>query len=97
MVRRFSPARGSACEPGDRDRHPAARSISSSIFIGSGTLAIRCAELAMEMGHDIRAVLSADAIFADWAARANISVVANIEELSTLLAIAPVEWNFFRR
>ncbi|WP_172402092.1 AMP-binding protein, partial [Ensifer aridi] len=64
------------------------------MFIGSGTLAVRCARLAMEMGHDIRAVLSADTLFADWAACANISVVASVEELSTLLATEPVEWIF---
>ncbi|MCA6108066.1 amino acid adenylation domain-containing protein, partial [Bradyrhizobium cenepequi] len=46
------------------------------------------------MGHDIRAVLCADAIFSDWAARANILCVATVEELSSLLKAEPVDWLF---
>ncbi|WP_160169104.1 formyltransferase family protein, partial [Bradyrhizobium sp. Ai1a-2] len=46
------------------------------------------------MGHVIRAVLCADAIFADWAARANILCVASVEELSTFLNTESVEWIF---
>ncbi|WP_394890115.1 formyltransferase family protein [Mesorhizobium sp. AaZ16] len=73
---------------------PAARPIFSSIVVGSGTLAIACAQLAMEMGHVIGAALCGDAIFADWAARANILCVATVEELSMFLNTEPVDWIF---
>ncbi|MCA1370153.1 amino acid adenylation domain-containing protein, partial [Bradyrhizobium sp. BRP14] len=66
----------------------------SGIFVGSGTLAISCAQLAMETGHDIRAVLCGDAIFANWAARANIPCMASVEELSSFLKTEPAEWLF---
>ncbi|MEI9425648.1 formyltransferase family protein, partial [Mesorhizobium sp. Cs1299R1N1] len=83
-----------AYEPGGLNRQPAGPPIPSSIVIGSGTLAISCAQLAMEMGHDVRAALCADAIFADWAARANILCVASVEELSSFLKAEPVDWVF---
>ncbi|UVK49030.1 hypothetical protein BPNPMPFG_006699 (plasmid) [Mesorhizobium sp. AR07] len=93
MAYRSSSARAGACEPGDRDRYPA-RSISSGVFVGSGTLAVSRAQLAIERGHFIGAALCGDAIFADWAARANISCVATVEELSTFLNTEPVDWIF---
>lgn len=68
--------------------------VGSCIFVGGGTLAIRCAQLVMEMGHVIRAALCADAIFRDWAALADILCVTSIEELSALLNAEPVEWIF---
>ncbi|MER8929629.1 formyltransferase family protein, partial [Mesorhizobium sp. M0859] len=46
------------------------------------------------MGHVIGAALCGDAIFADWAARANILCVATVEELSTFLNTEPVDWIF---
>ncbi|UFS84584.1 hypothetical protein LPB79_32335 (plasmid) [Rhizobium sp. T136] len=73
---------------------PAARSISSSVVVGSGTLAIRCAQLAIEMGHVIGAALCGDAIFAEWAARANIPRMASVEELCSLLKSETVDWIF---
>ncbi|TIP07876.1 MAG: non-ribosomal peptide synthetase module, partial [Mesorhizobium sp.] len=94
MVYRSSPVRGHACQLGEQGMDPAARPIFSSIILGSGTLAIACAQLAMEMGHVIGAALCTDAIFADWAARANILRIANVEELSTLLNTEPVDWIF---
>ncbi|WP_429349571.1 AMP-binding protein [Paraburkholderia sp. Clong3] len=48
----------------------------------------------MERGHDIRAVLCADAIFANWAARANVPCMASVEELSSFLKTEPAEWLF---
>ncbi|MBB4375260.1 amino acid adenylation domain-containing protein, partial [Bradyrhizobium sp. cir1] len=68
--------------------------VGSCIFVGGGTLAIRCAQLVMEMGRGIRAALCADAIFRDWAALADILCVTSIEELSALLNAEPVEWIF---
>ncbi|WP_353006548.1 AMP-binding protein, partial [Mesorhizobium sp. M0976] len=91
----WSPAeRADACKPGNRDGQPAARSISSSVFVGGGTLAIKCVQLAMEMGHVIGAALCCDAIFAAWATGANILCVATVEELSTFLNTEPVQWLF---
>ncbi|WP_167484024.1 amino acid adenylation domain-containing protein [Mesorhizobium tamadayense] len=72
----------------------AARSISSSVFVGSGTLAIRCAQLAMAMGHVIGAALCGDAVFAEWATRANIPCMESVEELSSFLKAEPVDWIF---
>ncbi|WP_162458063.1 amino acid adenylation domain-containing protein, partial [Mesorhizobium tianshanense] len=46
------------------------------------------------MGHVIGAALCGDAIFAEWAARANILCVATVEELSTFLNTEPVDWIF---
>ncbi|MER8589801.1 hypothetical protein NKH19_32350 [Mesorhizobium sp. M1338] len=89
-----SAARGSACEPGDLERHPAARSISSSVFVGSGTGAVRCAELAMETGQIISAALCGDTIFAEWAVRANIPCMESVKELSSFLKAEPVDWIF---
>ncbi|WP_445222710.1 amino acid adenylation domain-containing protein (plasmid) [Bradyrhizobium sp. Pa8] len=75
----------------DQDRLPEARSISSTVVVGSGTLAIRCAQLAIETGHVIGAVLCTDGVFRDWAARSNIPSVASVEELSSFLKAAPVD------
>ncbi|WP_283809379.1 formyltransferase family protein, partial [Bradyrhizobium japonicum] len=46
------------------------------------------------MGHVIRVALCVDAIFRDWAARANILCVASVEELSIVLNTESVEWVF---
>ncbi|WP_457662960.1 amino acid adenylation domain-containing protein [Sinorhizobium medicae] len=73
---------------------PAARSISSSVVVGSGTLAIRCAQLAIEMGHVVGAALSGDVIFAEWATRAKIPCVGSVEELSSFLQAESVDWIF---
>ncbi|WP_287187506.1 amino acid adenylation domain-containing protein [Mesorhizobium sp.] len=48
----------------------------------------------MEMGHVIAAALCGDAIFADWATRANILCIATVEELSKFLNTEPVDWIF---
>ncbi|MFD2346246.1 AMP-binding protein [Sinorhizobium terangae] len=93
MAYRSSPVRGRGCER-DQDRHPAAPSISSTVFVGGGTLAIRCAQLAMAMGHVIGAALCDDAIFAEWAARANIPCRESVEELCSFLEAEPVDWIF---
>ncbi|MBB4233408.1 methionyl-tRNA formyltransferase, partial [Rhizobium mongolense] len=74
--------------------NPAARSISSSIVVGSGTLAIRCAQLAIEMGHVIGAALCGDVIFAEWATRANIPSMESVDELCSFLKAEPVDWIF---
>ncbi|TIT70378.1 MAG: formyl transferase, partial [Mesorhizobium sp.] len=46
------------------------------------------------MGHDIRAVLCADATFANWTDRANLPCLSSVEELSSFLKSEPVEWLF---
>ncbi|MGY3108132.1 amino acid adenylation domain-containing protein [Bradyrhizobium sp. LM6.9] len=94
MTYQVSPARGSVCQPGDQDRLPEARSIPSTVFVGSGTLAIRCVQLAIEMGHVIGAALCADGVFRDWAFRSNIPSIASVEELSSFLKAAPVDLIF---
>ncbi|MET4329124.1 hypothetical protein ABIB80_004960 [Bradyrhizobium sp. i1.15.2] len=76
---------------GQRD---AAVPFGSTVFVGAGTLAIRCALLARKMGHVIAAALCGDALFRDWAARADILCVANVEEFSALVNSEPVEWMF---
>ncbi|MDX1017279.1 AMP-binding protein, partial [Sinorhizobium medicae] len=64
------------------------------IIVGSGTLAIRCAQLAMAMGHVIGAALCGDAIFVEWADRANIPCMDSVEELCSFLKADPVDWIF---
>ncbi|WP_260185960.1 amino acid adenylation domain-containing protein, partial [Paraburkholderia atlantica] len=66
----------------------------SSVIVGSGTLAIRCAQLAQERGHVIRAVLCADSRFSEWATGANILCCSSVDELSTFIDIEPVEYIF---
>ncbi|MGF6798549.1 amino acid adenylation domain-containing protein [Paraburkholderia youngii] len=94
MSYRVSPARGSVCQPGDQDGLPEARSISSTVVVGSGTLAIRCVQLAIKMGHVIAAALCADGVFRDWAVRSNIPSIASVEELASFLKAAPVDLIF---
>ncbi|MEM5373469.1 hypothetical protein V4C53_47265 [Paraburkholderia azotifigens] len=94
MSYRVSPARGSVCQPGDQDRRPEARSISSTVVVGSGTLAINCVQQAIEMGHVIGAVLCADGVFRDWAVRSNIPSIPRVEGLSSFLKAAPVDLIF---
>ncbi|MGF6383157.1 amino acid adenylation domain-containing protein [Paraburkholderia atlantica] len=94
MSYRVSPARGSVCQPGDQDGLPEARSISSTVVVGSGTLAIRCVQLAIQMGHVIAAALCADGVFRDWAVRSNIPSIASVEELASFLKDAPVDLIF---
>ncbi|MEM5292390.1 AMP-binding protein, partial [Paraburkholderia sabiae] len=89
-----TPARGSVCQPGDQDGLPEARSISSTVVVGSGTLAISCVQLAIQMGHVIAAALCADGVFRDWAVRSNIPSIASVEELASFLKDAPVDLIF---
>ncbi|NVI09627.1 amino acid adenylation domain-containing protein, partial [Paraburkholderia sp. JPY454] len=92
MSNETSPLQWVISEEGGRRR--AARSSVCSVFVGGGTLAIRCAELAMEMGHFIGAVLCGDGIFADWAARSDIRCVSSVQELGSFLKVEPVDWIF---
>ncbi|MDK1494700.1 formyltransferase family protein, partial [Sinorhizobium sp. 7-81] len=77
-------------EINDRDLNRVSSGL-SSIFIGSGTLAIQCAKIAIEMGYRIQAALCADLIFRDWAAQCGIPCLGNMEELSALLEAGPVD------
>ncbi|MDL2407573.1 AMP-binding protein, partial [Rhizobium calliandrae] len=63
----------------------------SCIFIGSGTLAIRCVQIAIEMGYAIRATLCADRIFRNCAAGSNIPCLESMEELSALVEAERVD------
>ncbi|WP_159109430.1 formyltransferase family protein [Bradyrhizobium sp. USDA 3458] len=46
------------------------------------------------MGHVIGAALCADGVFRDWAVRSNIPSVASVEELSSFLKAASVDFIF---
>ncbi|MGY3034289.1 hypothetical protein ACVIIV_003459 [Bradyrhizobium sp. USDA 4354] len=85
----------SSCQLRERDGQRAARStMGPRVFVAGGRLAVRCAQLASDMGCVIRAALCADPIFGDWARRGNIRRVASVEELSTLLNAQVVDWIF---
>jgi len=94
MAYRSSPVRGGGCEPSDKHGKRIARLMPSCIIVGSGTLAIRCAQLAMAMGHVIGAALCGDAILVEWADRADIPCMDSVEELCSFLKADPVDWIF---
>lgn len=64
------------------------------VIVGSGTLAIHCAQQLREAGHGLRAVLPTDAVLDGWAAREDVPRAACIEELDALLDGEPVDWLF---
>lgn len=83
-----------SCELCGDGQRAAPSVIGSAVFVGGGTLAVRCAQLASDVGHVISAAVCADPIFREWALRANIRCVASVEELSTLLNTEAVDWVF---
>lgn len=64
------------------------------VVVGSGTLAVQCAERLRETGHDLRAVLACDAMLEGWAARESVMCVASVEALVDLLDRQRVDWLF---
>lgn len=83
-----------SCELCGDEQRAAPSAIGSAVFVGGGTLAVRCAQLASDVGHVISAAVCADPISREWALRANIRCVASVEELSTLLDTEAVDWVF---
>jgi len=85
----------SSCELCERaGQRVATSTMGSRVFVAGGRLAVRCAQLASDMGCVIRAALCADSIFRDRALRGNVRRVASVEELSTLLNAQVVHWIF---
>src|SRR5229473_4314526 len=59
--------------------------LASGVFVGSGTLLILCAELWLQAGHRVAAVVTSDLQNRDWAREGRIPVTEAIEDLSDLL------------
>ncbi len=49
------------------------------MIIGSGSLPIRCAEIILEKGHSVRAMISSDPVIAEWARKTGISYFDSVE------------------
>src|SRR5688500_9840643 len=66
----------------------------SCVIVGSGRLAVRCAERLREAGHKLRAVLASDTTLAEWAARQGGPPLDSVEKLVALLDRDRVDWLF---
>ena len=66
----------------------------SAVFIGSQSLLIRCAERFMESGHELRAVVSADAAVRRWAAEHGQLVIEPGPGLATRLQALAFDYLF---
>ncbi len=65
-----------------------------SVFVGGGTLAIRCAQLALQAGCEICAVLSTDDVFSNWTLREGIPRLSSIDGLMELIGQRDVDLLF---
>ena len=66
----------------------------SAVIIGGGTLPIRCAEIFLERGHKLRAVVSSDIEVRDWAAKRSIECLDPGGELAESLSRQPFDHLF---
>jgi natural product biosynthesis luciferase-like monooxygenase protein len=66
--------------------------ILSAVFIGEGTLLIRCAELFLNAGHEIRAIITAEPIVQDWADRKSIPYTTLDADLGEFLGGNPFDY-----
>ncbi|WP_338861220.1 amino acid adenylation domain-containing protein [Mycetohabitans rhizoxinica] len=62
--------------------------------MGSGTLAVYCAQQLVAAGHVIRVVLATDVVLQTWAIDKNIHCVATVETLNAYIEQYPVDWLF---
>ena len=66
----------------------------SCVIVGSGMLAVQCAEHLREAGHELRAVLACDTTLADWTAREGVPQLDSVEMLAARLDQERVDWLF---
>ncbi|RVM81542.1 condensation domain-containing protein, partial [Sinorhizobium meliloti] len=66
-------------------RYPSTTRTLSAIFVGGGSLSIRCAQTAKEMGCSIPAVLPTDDVFRAWATNLGIRCYDNVEQIYEFL------------
>ncbi|MEY9381379.1 amino acid adenylation domain-containing protein, partial [Rhizobium leguminosarum] len=66
-------------------RDPSTTRTLSAIFVGGGSLSIRCAQTAKEMGCSIAAVLPTDDVFRAWATHLGIRCFDNVEQIYEFL------------
>ncbi len=64
------------------------------VIVGSGTLAVYCAEQIRAAGHVLEAVLATDTVLQTWAVRENLHCVNSVEALTDYINQHPVDWLF---
>ncbi|MQX15702.1 amino acid adenylation domain-containing protein, partial [Sinorhizobium terangae] len=79
---------------GHDQRYPSTTSTLSVIFVGGGTLSIRCAQLAKEIGYSVPAVLPTDDVFRTWATHVGIRCFDNVEQTYEFLCDVNVDLIF---
>ncbi len=67
---------------------------SSCVIVGSGTLAMYCAQQTHAAGHMIKAVLATDTVLQAWATREGIYCADSVETLNIYIRQHPVDWLF---
>ncbi len=67
-------------------------SSTSAVFVGSGSLLIRCAQAFVDAGHVIRCIATDNAEIAQWACARNIETVAI--EADSHISIPPVDFDY---
>ena len=64
----------------------------SAVIIGNESLAIQCADMLLEGGHDIRAVVTRNSDVADWATQSGIAVYDTQAGLAAAMQNQPFDW-----
>ena len=64
----------------------------SAVIIGNESLAIQCAEMLREAGHDLQAIITRNSDVADWAQEAEITVYSSDDDLAATLAGHSFDW-----
>lgn len=65
---------------------------SSFVLIGDEFLTLQCAEVLLDRGHEIRALVSSSARNRDWAENKNIPILSSPKELASGLAAHSFDW-----
>lgn len=68
--------------------------ILSAVLVGEGTLLLQCAELLLHDGHEIRAVISSEALIQEWASRRGIQHGTLDADLAEVLGERPFDYLF---
>ncbi|WP_305791301.1 formyltransferase family protein, partial [Methylosinus sp. R-45379] len=66
----------------------------SCFIIGGSRLTIRCAEIILRHGHELRGIISPDSVVNEWARRSNISNFGPTCDLDGILSQQPFDYLF---
>ncbi|MEM9433531.1 MAG: MupA/Atu3671 family FMN-dependent luciferase-like monooxygenase [Pseudomonadota bacterium] len=64
----------------------------SAVVIGNESLAIQCAEMLLEDGHDLKAVVTRNPDVRTWAEGASVDVISSDEDLTEALGTYAFDW-----